>query len=65
MNKLFPLSALAIACVSSPLALASNKLEEIIVTSSRIAMPLREVGTSVSVISADEIRQRGFMFVLR
>jgi vitamin B12 transporter len=39
---------------------AGNKLEEVIVTSSRIAMPLRQVGTSVSVITQQEIVQRGF-----
>lgn len=60
MKKYFPLSVLALACATSPLAAANNKLEEIIVTSSRVPMPLRQVGTSVSVISAEEIRQRGF-----
>ena len=40
---------------------ASNPhLEELIVTSSRIEMPLRQVGTSVSVVTAQEIEQRGF-----
>jgi vitamin B12 transporter len=38
----------------------ANRMEEVIVTSSRVAMPLRQVGTSVSVISADEIQQQGF-----
>ncbi|RLA44139.1 MAG: TonB-dependent receptor [Gammaproteobacteria bacterium] len=37
-----------------------NKLEEVIVTSSRIEMPLRQIGTSVSVITQQEIVQRGF-----
>ena len=60
MNKLFPLSTLAIACAINPLAQANNKLEEIIVTSSRVEMPLRQVGTSVSAISSEEIKQRGF-----
>ena len=59
MNKLFPLSTLAIACAINPLAQANNKLEEIIVTSSRVEMPLRQVGTSVSAISSEEIKQRG------
>ncbi|MEH6583147.1 MAG: TonB-dependent receptor [Halioglobus sp.] len=68
MNKLFPLTALAIACVSSPLVSANDKLEEIVVISSRVPTPLRQIGTSVSVISANEIQQRGFnslMDVLR
>ena len=35
-------------------------LEEVIVTSSRVPMPLRQIGTSVSVITEQEIQQRGF-----
>jgi len=38
----------------------TNRMEEIVVTSSRVPMPLRHVGTSVSVITADEIEQLGF-----
>jgi vitamin B12 transporter len=45
----------------TPLAQAENPLEEIVVTSSRIEMPLREVGTSISVLNADDISQRGFL----
>lgn len=41
-------------------AQASNKLEEIIVTSSRVEMPLREVATSVTVVTNEEIQLRGF-----
>ena len=37
-----------------------NKLEEIVVTSSRVPMPLRQIGTSVSVITQQEITERGF-----
>ena len=47
---------------------AATRMEEVIVTSSRVEMPLRQVGTSVSVINAEEIQQRGFsslMEVLR
>lgn len=39
---------------------ATHPLEEIVISSSRIAMPLREVGTSISVVDAEEIRARGF-----
>lgn len=42
-------------------ALADNPLEEVVITSSRVAMPLREVGTSISVLRADDIVQRGFL----
>jgi vitamin B12 transporter len=51
--------AAACAAASSP-AWANDKLEEIIVTSSRVEMPLRKIGTSVSVISGQEIRDQGF-----
>ena len=59
MKTLFPVTALAIACAASPLVQANN-LEEIIITSSRVPMPLRQVGTSVSVVTSPEIQQRGF-----
>lgn len=39
----------------------TRKLEEIIVTSSRVPMPLRQVGTSVSKIDGEEIDNRGFI----
>ncbi|MFT4822533.1 MAG: vitamin B12 transporter [Halioglobus sp.] len=60
MKNLFPLSVLAIACSNSLAALADNKLEEIIIISSRVEMPLREIGTSVSVVTGKEIEQRGY-----
>lgn len=37
-----------------------NRLEEVVVTSSRVATPLREVGTSVSIVTEAQIRQLGF-----
>ncbi|MFT4769363.1 MAG: vitamin B12 transporter [Glaciecola sp.] len=40
---------------------AQSVLEEIIVGSSRVEMPLRDVGTSVTVLTQDEIVQRGFL----
>ena len=65
MNKLSVITALALAVVTPLQAAAKNssskdKLEEIIVTSSRVPMPLREIGTSVSVITEEEITQLGF-----
>ena len=38
----------------------SEALEELIVTSSRVPMPLRQIGTSVSIIDRAEIEQRGY-----
>ncbi len=59
MNKLVSLAALGLAGIHIP-ALADNYLEEIIVTSSRVEMPLRQVGTSVSVLKELEIQALGF-----
>jgi len=66
MKKLPTATALAFTCVSAIGALgaqAANKLEEIIVTSSRVEMPLREVATSLSVVTQEEIQLRGFSTV--
>ncbi|MEE4144936.1 MAG: TonB-dependent receptor [Halieaceae bacterium] len=41
-------------------SLAASPLEEVVVTSSRIPMPLREVGTSISVVTQQEITRLGF-----
>ena len=58
MNKLSSATLLALSSVTAVSAQASNKLEETVVTSSRVVMPLREVATSISVITADEIHIR-------
>ena len=56
----FRLSALAAAvAVASPVS-AQQTLEEVVVTSSRVEMPLRLVGTSVSVITEETIQDYGF-----
>lgn len=63
MKHVFPLAALAAAVSAAPVVAADNPLEEIIITSSRVEMPLREVGTSVSLITAADIETRGFTTV--
>ncbi|WP_439106405.1 TonB-dependent receptor plug domain-containing protein [Congregibacter sp.] len=40
---------------------AQSLLEEVVVSSSRVPIPLREVGASVTILSEDEIIQRGFL----
>ncbi len=60
MKKTFQLSALALACAAVTPTFANNKIEEIIVTSSRVEMPLRQIGTSVSVVTEETIQQRGY-----
>ncbi|MEH6588451.1 MAG: TonB-dependent receptor [Halioglobus sp.] len=60
MYKLMSALSLATIAASAVSAQNANKLEEIVVVSSRVPMPLREIGTSVSVISASEIQFRGY-----
>ncbi|MEZ5502923.1 MAG: TonB-dependent receptor plug domain-containing protein [Halioglobus sp.] len=62
----FPGFTLVLLATAAPLpgiaqsTAATDKLEEIVVTSSRVPMPLREIGTSVSVVTQDDIDQLGF-----
>lgn len=60
MKKYLPLALLAVASGTSHTALAANTLEEVVVTSSRIEMPLRQVGTSISVVTREDITQLGY-----
>jgi vitamin B12 transporter len=60
MNTIARPVLLALACATSLPALGNDRLEEIIVTSSRVEMPLRQIGTSVSVLTRADIEQRGF-----
>ena len=57
------LLALAFFAPVSPLAQEARRLEEVTVVSSRIAVPLREVGTSISVITGEDIELRGYSSV--
>lgn len=53
-----------VACgllIPSTQLVAQSVLEETVVSSSRVEMPLRDVGTSVTVLTQDEIIQRGFL----
>ena len=59
MKKCLQLHALALACASAQVSAANDKLEEVIVTSSKIPMTLRSIGTSVSVMTGEEIEQLG------
>ncbi|MDN4503071.1 TonB-dependent receptor [Alteromonadaceae bacterium BrNp21-10] len=55
--------AISIALTSSPLLAADleeQNLERVVVVSSRVAMPIREVATSVSVVTAEQIQDRGY-----
>ncbi|MEQ8262866.1 TonB-dependent receptor [Pseudohaliea sp.] len=63
MKHPFPARALALALApvaALAQAASDNPLEEIVVISSRVPMPLREVGTAISVIDEEEITRRGF-----
>ncbi len=62
MNRLLPGAVLALAGASAcQTTLADNMLEEIVVTSTGVEMPLRQVGTSISVIDQEEIERLGFI----
>lgn len=56
-------TAFGAAIISSPASLAqqSDNVEEIVITSSRVAIPLRQIGTSVSVLDEFEIESRGVL----
>ena len=54
------LSAGALAATTSH-AFGENMLEETVVTSSRVPTMLRNIGTSVSILTSEEIEQRGFL----
>lgn len=60
MRKLFPPALLALACCPPAAFTADNTLEEMTVTASRVPVPLRQVGASVSVVDREEILARGF-----
>lgn len=53
---------LTLACTAH-YSFADTKLEEMVVISSKIEMPLRQVGASVSVISHEQIALRGYQSV--
>lgn len=46
---------------ANPALVAQSLLEEVVVSSSRVPTALREVGTSVTVLSEQDIVQRGFL----
>ena len=62
-SSIIRLLALAISAVSLSIGVSaqtdSNPLQEIIVTSSLVPIPLRQIGTSVTVITQDEINAHG------
>jgi vitamin B12 transporter len=60
MKTLAQLSTLAAIFAASTASLANDKLEEIIITSSRVEMPLRKIGTSVSIVTQQNIQDRGY-----
>ncbi|MEJ2533256.1 MAG: TonB-dependent receptor [Halioglobus sp.] len=60
MRKLIPPVLLAMACCAQAAFTADSRLEEMTVTASRVPVPLRQVGASVSVIGREEILARGF-----
>lgn len=58
--KRHTLSAALITLAATPAFADVPPLEETVVVSSRIEMPLREIATSVSVVTAEDLQIRGF-----
>ena len=63
MYKLSTATLFTLTSVAAFGASADNKLEEMVVTSSRLEMPLREVAASISIVTEEDIELRGFSTV--
>lgn len=59
MKKLLSTFAVATA-IHFPILVSANKLEEVVVISSGIAMPIRMIGTAVTVIDRQELELKGY-----
>ena len=62
-NTLSTLTLLALANVTMPITATEEKNDEeenLIVVTSRVPVPLREIATSVTVITEDDLLERGF-----
>ena len=57
-------SKMVLFCAAAPLAVAAQESDEIIVTGLRLPTPATETGSSVSVITADDIELRGYSFAV-
>lgn len=63
LRPLAALTAAALAATAGPAAAqpqTSDRLDEIVITGSLIEVPLRQVGTAVSVLDGDELELRGY-----
>lgn len=58
-SRIYPAVGLLTA-VCAPLCMAQPQLQEVVVTSSRFELPIRQVGAAVSVIASEEIALRGY-----
>ncbi|MCK5425191.1 MAG: TonB-dependent receptor [Emcibacter sp.] len=64
MNLKTPLTiALLSSAALSPVAFAEEGMEEVVVTATRYARPLSEIGSSISVISAEDMENSQTVFV--
>lgn len=63
INKITTAVLVALTSGSAFAASENSRLEETVVTSSRVPIPLREVGTSVTVVTKEDIQIRGFSTV--
>ncbi len=60
MNTQTRIAALTLAVAAAQPVIADNQMEEVVVTSSRVPTPLRQIGTSVSVVTQTDIEQLGY-----
>ena len=54
------LMAVGLATLAAAPVSAANRIEETVIVSSRVPMPLRQVGTSVSIVTKEDLELRGF-----
>lgn len=60
MKANLPSVLVLMGAACAPLSYAQPKLEEVVVTASRIETPVRQVGAAVSVVGQEEIALRGY-----
>ena len=66
-KKVFPLLTISLIVLLNSNSLAQSQsgyLEEVVITSSRIPMPIRQIGTSVSIIDEQDIQAHGNVSII-
>jgi vitamin B12 transporter len=58
LRTLPTLASALLAALTAPAVLAQDELPELVVTATRVPTPIEQVGSAISVISAEELQQR-------